>query len=248
MAKMVLSLRPKPKPPGRLNQALRRFLMKRATVVAVEPLADRFGLITLEGEALTGAHWTPGQKIQIAMGSGFLARTYTPMNWDSSLGRTRILGYAHGEGPGSSWLRRLEPGVECDIFGPRASLDVAGLTGPLAVFGDETSLGLAHALASQRRDGALSCFFEVGDVDNAKPVVARLGLPDGALLARTSDDAHLAAMAASLTRLAATGATFILTGRAVAIQELRRALKHHGIAPARVAAKAYWAPGKVGLD
>ena len=151
MAKMTLSLRPPPKTPGRLSQALTRLLMRRASVVAVEPLADRFRLITLRGPALAGVSWAPGQKIQIAMGSVFVARTYTPMEWDASEGLTRFLGYAHGDGPGSAWLQALEPGAECDIFGPRPSLAVAGLAGPLAVFGDETSMGLAHALAGQQR-------------------------------------------------------------------------------------------------
>jgi hypothetical protein len=55
-------------------------------------IGDRFRLITLEGLALAGVTWTPGQKIQIAMGSAFVARTYTPIEWDAAAGRTRILG------------------------------------------------------------------------------------------------------------------------------------------------------------
>jgi len=47
--------------------------MKRAIVVATEQLADRFRLITIEGAALKGTAWTPGQKILIAMGSAFVA-------------------------------------------------------------------------------------------------------------------------------------------------------------------------------
>lgn len=248
MAKMVLSLRPKSKPPWRLSQALTRLLMKRATVSAVEPLAPRFRLITLEGPALAGVTWTPGQKIQIAMGSAFVARTYTPMTWDGSQGRARFLGYAHGDGPGSAWLEALEPGAECDIFGPRPSLDVAGLAGPIVVFGDETSMGLAHALAARDGAGTLSCVFEVGDVDHARAVATRLDLPDAALFKRTPDDAHLEAIAAGFASRAAAGASFILTGRAGAIQKLRQGLKLEGVPPGRIATKAYWAPGKTGLD
>ncbi|WP_422180348.1 siderophore-interacting protein [Caulobacter sp.] len=243
-----MSLRPKPKPPGRLSQALTRLLMKRATIVAVEPLAPGFRLITLEGPALAGVNWTPGQKIQIAMGSAFVARTYTPMAWDGSAGRTQLLGYAHGDGPGSAWLQALEAGAECDIFGPRPSLDVAGLAGPVAVFGDETSMGLAHALAAGDGARTLSCAFEVGDVENAKAVAIRLGLSDAVLFKRSPDDAHLEAMAAVLASQVATGASFVLTGRAGAIQKLRQGLKLHEVSSGRIATKAYWAPGKVGLD
>jgi NADPH-dependent ferric siderophore reductase len=249
MAKMTLSLRPPPKKPGRLSQALTRLLMRRASVVAVEPLADRFRLITLKGPALAGVSWAPGQKIQIAMGSAFVARTYTPMEWDASEGLTRFLGYAHGDGPGSAWVRAIEAGDECDIFGPRGSLEVESLTGPLAVFGDETSMGLAHAIAAvQDRARPFTCAFEVGEIESAGLVVARLGLPDAALFARTGDQAHLEAMVDTLAPLVATGASFVLTGRAGAIQRLRQGLKLHGVPPGRIATKAYWTPGKVGLD
>lgn len=249
MAKMTLSLHPPPKAPGRLSQALIRLMMKRATVVAVEPLAGRFRLITLKGPALVGVNWAPGQKIQIAMSSAFVTRTYTPMEWDASEGLTRILGYAHADGPGSAWLRALRPGAECDIFGPRASLEVGGLAGPLAIFGDETSMGLCHAIAAvQDRARPFTCAFEVGEIKGASQVVERLGLSDAGLYPRTDDQAHLEAMASTLAPLVAAGASFVLTGRAGAIQRLRHDLKLQGVPPGRIATKAYWTPGKVGLD
>lgn len=248
MAKMILSLQPPPKAPGRLSQALTRLLMKRAAVVAVEPLGDRFRLVTLEGAALAGVNWIPGQKIQIAMGSAFTARTYTPMDWDSSAGRTRFLGYAHGDGPGSAWLRALKPGAQCDVFGPRASLDAGGVAGPLTLFGDETSMGLALALAGQDRTRSVSCVFEVGDLDSARAVTARAGLQDASLCARTSDETHLDALAAEIVSRGIAGMSFVLTGRASAIQRLRHGLKLQGVTSGRLATKAYWAPGKVGLD
>ncbi len=240
--------RPAPRTPGRLGKALLRLLMKRATVVATEQLADRLRLITFEGPALAGVAWTPGQKIQLAMGSVFVARTFTPIDWDASTGRTRILGYAHGEGPGSAWVRGVAPGDECDIFGPRASLDVRCLAGPLAVFGDETSIGLARALASQDRTRSFSCHFEVEDVESGRQVLAHLGLEAAALSARSQDDAHLEEMEAALPALVATGASFVLTGKAGTIQRLRGILKQQAVPAARVVAKAYWAPGKTGLD
>ncbi|UYY57002.1 siderophore-interacting protein [Sphingomonas sp. S2-65] len=116
--------------PGRLSKAMMRLWMKTATIVATERLADRFHLITLEGPALADVPWLPGQKVQIAMGSAFVTRTYTPVEWNPSTGRTCILGYAHGEGPGSAWLRTVAPGDECSIFGPRASLDLSRVRGP----------------------------------------------------------------------------------------------------------------------
>jgi NADPH-dependent ferric siderophore reductase len=125
--------------------------MKPATVTANEPLADRFRLITLEGDALKGVGWRPGQKVQVAMGSAFVTRTYTPIEWNASAGRICFLGYAHGDGPGSAWVRAVAPGDTCDIFGPRGSLDTSALSGPLVIVGDETSIGLAYAAVRQDR-------------------------------------------------------------------------------------------------
>ncbi len=240
--------RPAPQQQGRLSRMLVRLLMRRATVVAVEQLAEPFRLITLEGPELAGVTWTAGQKIQIAMGSAFMARTYTPIRWDAAAGRTDILAYAHGDGPGSAWVRGVRPGDMCDLFGPRPSLDVRGLSGRLAVFGDETAIGLAHALANEDPARPVACHFEVGDVDGARQVVARLGLGPARLFARRADDAHLEAVEAALPALAAAGTSFVLTGKAGTVQQLRQALKRHAVPSARTAAKAYWAPGKTGLD
>lgn len=234
--------------PGRLTQALLRLLMRQALVVAAEPLGDRFRLITVEGAALKDVAWTAGQKIQIAMGSAFVTRTYTPIEWNASAGRACILAFAHGDGPGSNWVRGVQPGDTCDIFGPRASLDASRMTGKLAVFGDETSIGLAYALAHRDPSRPVTCYFEVGDVTNARRVVTQLGLGEASLFAREDDDAHWPAMAAAIPALVADGASFALTGKAATVQRLRQILKRHDVPAAGIVTKAYWAPGKTGLD
>jgi NADPH-dependent ferric siderophore reductase len=240
--------RPTTRAPGRLSRAFARMFMRHATVAACETIADRFRLITLEGLALAGVVWTPGQKIQIAMGSAFVTRTYTPIEWNPVAGRTRILGYAHGDGPGSAWVRGLQPGDECDIFGPRHSLDVSAVAGSLGILGDETSIGLAHALLHQDRAGTVVCRFEVDDVEASRRVTVHLGLDDAMLFGGTEGDAHLEEMEATLPALVAAGATFVLTGKASTIQRLRQGLKRQAVPATRIVSKAYWAPGKVGLD
>lgn len=241
--------RPTNKVPGRLSRAFTRLFMRHAIVTACETIADRFRLISLKGPALTGATWGPGQKIQIAMGSAFVARTYTPIDWDPAAGRTRILGYAHDDGPGSAWVRHVRPGDECDLFGPRRSVDVSAVTGPIALFGDETSIGLGVALATAVRAGAaISCRFEVDDVPASRRVMTHFGLKEAALFGREADGAHIAAIEATLPAFDAAGATFVLTGKAPTIQRLRQALKRQAVPATRIIAKAYWAPGKTGLD
>lgn len=236
------------KEPGRLSKALMRLWMKPAAIVANEQLADRFHLITLEGPALADVAWLPGQKVQIAMGSAFATRTYTPIEWNAAAGRTCILGYAHGDGPGSTWVRSVAPGDQCDIFGPRASLDLSRLHDPLFIFGDETSMGLVYAATHQNPTRHVSACLEVADVEAARRVAGHLGLHEVALFARGGDDAHIAAMQATVSDAAATGASCVLTGNARTIQALRQDLRLQSISTARVVTKAYWALGKTGLD
>jgi NADPH-dependent ferric siderophore reductase len=236
------------KAPGRLSKTLIAPFIKRATVMAIDDVTDGFRLVTLEGAALRGFAWMPGQKIQIAMGSAFVARTYTPIEWDIALGRTRFLGYRHGEGPGSIWLAGVRVGDECDLFGPRNSLAVNDMIGRVAVFGDETSIGLGHALARHDAARSVACHFEVGNAESGKRVVDRLGMVDTRLFARRDDDAHLGALEATLSSLVASDASFVVTGKAGTIQRLRHELKRLGVSANRVATKAYWAPGKTGLD
>lgn len=240
--------RPPAKEPSRLGKVMRRLFTRSAKVVEIEDIADRFRLVTLAGPALREATWAPGHKAQMSMEGAFTSRTYTPIDWDAAAGRTRILGYMHGEGPGSTWLRDLRPGDECSLFGPNSSLNTSRLSGPLALFGDETSIGLAHALASQNRASDLTCCFEVAHVEACAQVAARLGLEGVTWVARREDDAHIEEMEALLGAPIAVGASFVLTGKAGTIQRLQRVLKRLGVPAARISTKAYWAPGKRGLD
>lgn len=237
------------KEPGRISRTLIRLMMKHARVAASEPIGEGYRLITLEGPELRGVDWLPGQKIQIAMGSAFVTRTYTPIDWDADAGSTRILGYVHGTGPGSAWVAGVRPGDECDIFGPRSSLDLRRIDGPVALYGDETAIGLAHAAIHADASRPVACHFEVGDILGSGMAAARLGMAAATTFQqRQADDAHLAALEESLAPQAAAGARFVLTGKAGTIQRLRQSLKQLGVGSGRIATKAYWAPGKVGLD
>jgi ferric-chelate reductase (NADPH) len=233
--------------PGRIERALIRLLMRPSTVVAVEALSPHFRLVDLAGDALKGVAWSPGQKLQIMLNGLRTARTYTPMCWDEREGRTRLLAWSHGEGPGSQWAETVTQGDPCQFFGPRRSLDVSGLAGPLVLFGDETSFALAAAL-SQTRDHALHLLFEVSDIQECEPVLQALGLGHAVLVERTADDGHLSSLDDRLRHVAHGNAGVVLTGRAPAIQSMRRTLKVVGIGSSRIRTKAYWAPGNVGLD
>lgn len=249
MSSSESSSRPPSAKPGAVARTLRRLFGKQGTITAVELISDQFRLVTVEGAALKGVAWTPGQKLQVAMpSSSFAARTYTPLEWDPEAGRTRILGYAHGDGPGSAWLRALEVGDVCDFFGPSGSLDARRLHGELAVFGDETSIGLGYALAREDKKRSVHCYFEVIDLRSAERVTSTLGIGNVTFFTTQAGEAHLERMEAALAPLCAAGSSFVLTGRAGTIQHLSRSLKRHAVPASRIATKAYWAPGKTGLD
>ena len=222
--------------------------MHTANVAAVETLSPHFRLVDLEGEALRHIEWTAGQKVQVSMGSGLSARTYTPISWDADNGRTRLLTFAHGDGPGSRWANGLRQGDTCQFFGPRRSLDLADLGAPVVLFGDETSFGLAAALRDNLQAGGALHLFEAADITESRQALEAVGLGEARLIARSVGDAHLAAVEAEMLRLAAGGAQFVLTGKASSIQRISRALKAAGVASSHIKAKAYWAPGKTGLD
>jgi len=233
---------------GRLSKALRLLLMKTACVTRADAVAEDFRLITLESPAFKGVDWMPCQKVQVAMNAAFMTRTFTPIEWDAAEGRTRILGYAHGNGPGSEWIRRVGVGDECDVFGPRSSLKVGNGSQSIAVLGDETSIGLAYALLQQEPTRTVRCLLEVNDIQRTRHVATHLELGDAALVRRMEDDSHLQEIEAKLQALAAAGMTFVLTGRAPFTQRLRRALKDLGVPSSRLATKPHWAPGRTGLD
>jgi NADPH-dependent ferric siderophore reductase len=116
------------------------------------------------------------------------------------------------------------------------------------LFGDETSFGLAAALRECPPGAGAIHVFEASDVAESRPVLEAIGLGQATLIERIADDAHLAAAEAEVLRLAASGAHFVLTGKASSIQRVSRALKADRIVSSRVKTKAYWAPGKTGLD
>ena len=240
--------------PGRIARTLQSWFMRPARVAAVETLSPHFRLITLEGAALKDVAWTIGQKLQVAMGGGMTARTYTPIFWDAAAGRTQLLAYLHDlatgpdAAPGSRWAAGLTVGAQYRVFGPRRSLDLSdpGSGRPVVVFGDETSFALAASLGPRSDNG--THLFEVSDVAEARLVLARMGLGDARVIGRQAGDTHLAVAEAELARLAARRVCFALTGRAPSIQRMSRALKTIGVPAVRIRAKAHWAPGKTGLD
>ena len=235
---------------GRIEAAFQKMFTRHARVVAIEPIGARFRLITLGGDALKQVAWTPGDKLQLMFG-GWMQRTYTPIEWDPVNGTTRRLAFMHSDGPAARWARDLRIGDDCTLFGPRRSIDLHAVTAPAFVFGDETTLGLAIALGDMRPAlSPVTISVDMTPADDLDEVRQLLGLGHVDMHLRRADDAHFSAIEARATRFLATypSASFVLTGKSTSIQRLRRSLRKENDKASAYQNKAYWAPGKTGLD
>jgi ferric-chelate reductase (NADPH) len=225
-----------------------RWFMSQAEVAQVTSLSSRFRLIELRGNALRGSAWSPGQTIQVLLGSLYVSRTYTPISWDGERGYTQLLGYSHGVGPGSEWVRSVRRGDVCRVVGPASSLDLTNVPRPVLWFGDEASFGAALAF---RQTVAQECevefVFEVSSRVESESVLHAVGLNGARVIARTGNDAHLKAIEDSL-RHGRDGRSFILTGKASSVNRLERALEALEVPRSRIRSKLYWAAGESGLE
>jgi ferric-chelate reductase (NADPH) len=234
---------------GLMERAITKLLMRPARVVAAEFVSEHFRFIDVEGEALTACDWSAGDKVQVKLDGGLITRTYTPIGWDKARGRTRFLTYCHGAGPGGAWARSTSPGDQRHLFGPRSSLDLRDSGVSPVLVGDETSFALAACQRDDRGAASGSRFvFEVNSLAESRAVLGAIGIVPAALVERRDDDGHLAELCEAVSASAGHASIFVLTGKAQSIQQVSRALKAGGIDASRLRTKAYWAPGKLGLD
>jgi len=230
-----------------LTDAVGKLVFRECTLTAATSLAPHFRRLELRGEHLRGPAYHAGDKLQVLV-PGVGPRTYTPFAHDPERGLVSIVVYHHGDEPGAQWGHRIAVGDALRVFGPRGSLPLAALAPAVVVFGDETSFGLARALHELRGPAGLQCVFEVHDLDEPSRVLTSLELGDAELVPCTDDilpelDRRLRAALARNP-----GADLVLTGNARRIQALRAALKAAPAVHARQKVKAYWSPGKRGLD
>jgi NADPH-dependent ferric siderophore reductase len=233
-----------PRGPGAFQRALVRLLMRESNVVANEQPVEGFRLITLEGAALKGVQWRPGQKVQINQGRLFGDRTYTPLSWDKERGLTRLLVRAVGQGPGAQWAANVQPGDACQFAGPSAGVEL-DRPGRSFLFGDETSLGSMIAAATQSTV-KLQAMAEVDDPDMCGDLLMQFGLTAN-FIRRCHDASHLRHIQEVIANNTPALDQIVLTGRASSIQRLHRALRSAGPHP-RIVTKAYWSESKTGMS
>jgi NADPH-dependent ferric siderophore reductase len=243
--------------PGPIGQAVLKLVAEPATVASVRALSARMRLVTLRSPAFRGLVAVPGDKLQLRV-AGLAFRTFTPLRLTRADDTLDFVACLHGGAtPAAKWLAAASAGDACHVRGPRRSLDVGAIHRSTVFFGDETSIGLAAALCGTPLAGLDTAFvFEVDEPDDARRALeglAALGparLLQAQLVKRRAADAHLEEIEQLLARHAGADAyrQYVLSGRAGSIQRLARLLRRSGVKPSQLMTKAYWAPGKVGLD
>ena len=228
---------------GRLLSFLGGLLLTEATITHNEALGP-YRRLSLRGEGLQAKAFEPGDKLQLLL-PGDDVRTYTPITWEK--GETSLLVYLHDERcPAPRWAQAAAPGDVLRFIGPQRSLSLP--PGPVVIVGDETSIAVAAAY-SLARPGQVKALLSVKDVQAARDAAAAVGLASPELFVREADaSAHHQRLAGAATAAGAgaPGVSVGLCGGAALIQGVRAALREKGVSGVKV--KAYWAPGKVGLD
>jgi NADPH-dependent ferric siderophore reductase len=222
-----------------VGDVLGSLFLDEPVVTRVTQVAPDFRRLDLQADAMRGGRARPGDKLQIFL-PGVGPRTYSPFAFDGGKGTFSLLVYTHGDTPGAVWGQRVAVGERVRVFGPRGSLALDKMTGPVVIFGDETSLAVTRSLAEKRDQ--VRAVFETGNVEATKAACSALELP-AAVVPRGEAETPLREALAGGNHV-----QLVLTGKAQSIQALRAAFKARPAPYAKQHVKAYWSVGKVGLD
>lgn len=236
-----------PKRPAKLEAIVSALMCTPVRVNQIETLTPHFKRIELEAMSDKNVLGRPGDKLQVRV-DAWTFRTFTPLS-DAAMGapanpkRTHLVCFQHGanDGLAERFINSLSVGDTFEVFGPRASLPLTELEGPLSLFGDETSVAVAAALCAH--DPTARVVLESRVAEETRTVLARIGVTTATVVERAAGDAHLQAVCDSL---GASERKLVFTGKASSIQAVRTLLAKDK--PRILKTKAYWAPGKRGLD
>jgi NADPH-dependent ferric siderophore reductase len=211
-------------------------LLRRASVVECLEVGAGFRRITLRGDAPRPA---AGTKLQLLLPSDDV-RTYSPIA-SRDEGAIVLLGWMHAGGPGARWVAEVAVGSEVHFAGPQRSLDLP--KGAVVIVGDETSVAVAASYAAERR-GQVHAILQGSSPEGLREAAESVGLRPAHVAARGDTNGLVEAIVAA--HVSAPHAAVGLTGGSELIVAVRAALRSRGIRDIKT--KAYWIPGKTGLD
>lgn len=209
-----------------------------ATVQHVVPVGPRLRQVRFSGPALQGLRFRPGQEVGFRLRGGAVQHD-APMAYEPRTGVLDVL--FHAPGPGAHWTTSLDVGDQVDVTAPGGRYRLRPSDAHVFL-GDESSVGLFHALArsepTPRIFGAVE-FDESDAADAARPFVedtverlVRWGQPGDVLLdwVETVDP-----------RPRGLTTTFYLAGDPQTVRRLEVALRGRGWSRTAVRSKPRWA-------
>jgi NADPH-dependent ferric siderophore reductase len=211
-------------------------LLGRASVTECAEVGGEFRRITLGGAATRPA---PGTKLQLLLPSDDV-RTYTPIASGDN-GAMVLLAWKHAGGPGARWASEVVVGSQVHFAGPQRSLDLP--KGPVVIVGDETSVAVAASYAAER-PGQVHAILEGRSPEALRSAADSVGLRPAHVAARGDVNGLVEAIVSA--HASSPSATVGLTGGSELIVAVRAGLRSRGIRSIKT--KAYWIPGKTGLD
>ncbi|GGC30501.1 hypothetical protein GCM10011386_23160 [Parapedobacter defluvii] len=216
------------------------------TVTDVTYLNESLKKVRFEGDIKSIA-FTPGQVVEFRV-TDTDYRHYTPSVFDTKQKACEVIFYLHGRGIGSMWAEALEEGQQLKLIGPGGKLAYRSEFPVHLVFGDETSVGLAHCIANEcERSGSQ---FK-GLLEFAPENISwEIGTDDRTTVVRASMDSpakRALEVLESWQDIYGDKVGFYLTGRAKSIQRVRGYLLEKGVPRKHIQTEPYWAEGKRGL-
>lgn len=236
----------------RLSETARRLLFRAGTVTSITTIHPHMRQFRIADESLRGLHWQAGQHIRLSLSKGLpLLRTYTVRHYDSEQGSIDIWIMLHGEGPGCQWANTVKEGETVAFLGPTGSFVLPAEAAPYYLFvGEETAAVSFQIMLETLPEHAtvLGCL-ETRAPGEEVPGASSHQLPwvyRGETSALSS--ALLLKAVQSLELPASPGLAF-LAGEARTCQAVRRHLiaERHWPRTA-IHVKAFWTPGKTGMD
>lgn len=214
-------------------------------VSEIELLDEKLKRIRFTSERLKQLQWLPGQEIEFRV-SDQDYRHYTPCNWNIEEGYTDVIFYLHGQGPGSDWAEKRQPGDQLKMIGPGGKFTLIPAARQYVFLGDETTIGLFLAMQQAiGSDAVITGVIESEPFAMKWPAMCGLTL---AVCERISDFRGKAIWQWVSQHVVWDEHTvFYISGHAGSIQLLKKELLAKGIHHAQVKTKPYWATGKKGL-
>jgi NADPH-dependent ferric siderophore reductase len=224
-----------------------------AVVHSTERLGPRMRRIELDGPALTGLGWVPGQQVRLQVAAQNAAvdwligtlRTYSV--WDYHGQQLELIIFDHSDGPGAQWGRTVEPGDEVRLLKPQGDFVVADAPHHLFVGEETASVAFGPMLRALPATADVRGVIEVESpkeqltLDRELVWLHRDGGP-------AASSATLLAAVAGLDLPAEPGIAYV-AGEARTVQSIRNHLVADRGWPRRsVRTKPFWAPGKKGLE